>query len=276
MRPVFGEIPLRDPVQVDGKAMVVFSPSEVGTLSAPFAWTLIGKFAMSRPTLMQIWNTLKRVRSFSKEISVSAIDSQYVFIRFQCREDFVKAYIKREWRVGGKVMHVSRWSPRFTPGVESTCIPVWIEFPRLRAHLQSPGALQSIVGVIGKFLCVDNNVAQFTRLGTTRVCVEIDLSKPIPKSVWINNGGEIFAQQWIFRRTPSLLSVRNVCMLATWYLVVLAPPDQWVKVYPPRSGLRKHSLATKLVVNPVMGGLTLRSLSLRRRTRNQTRKLLLI
>ena len=129
MRPVFGEIPLRDPVQVDGKAMVVFSPFEVGTLSAPFAWTLIGKFAMSRPTLMQIWNTLKRVRSFSKEISVSAIDSQYVFIRFQCREDFVKAYIKREWRVGGKVMHVSRWSPHFTPGVELTCIPVWIEFP---------------------------------------------------------------------------------------------------------------------------------------------------
>ena len=64
-----------------------------------------------------------------------------------------------------------RWSPRFSPGVESTCILVWIELPRLRAHLQSLGALHSIVGMVGKFLCADSNVAQFTRLGTSRVCI---------------------------------------------------------------------------------------------------------
>ena len=195
VRPMFDEIAMRDPVQVDGKSMMVFSPMEVGKLSAPFAWTLVGKFAAARPTLMQIWNIMRRVRNFSKGICVSAVDQQYVFIRFHCREDFVKAYIKRDWRVGGKVMQVSRWSPRFTPGVESPCIPVWIELPRLRAHLQSPGALQSIAGMVGKFLCADGNVAQFTRPGTTRVCVEVDLSKPIPRSVWINNGGEIFSQQ---------------------------------------------------------------------------------
>ena len=79
--------------------------------------------------------------------------------------------------------------------MESTCIPVWIELPRLQAHLQSPGALQSIAGMVGKFLCADSNVAQFNRPGTTRVCIEVDLTKPLPKSVWINNGGEVFAQQ---------------------------------------------------------------------------------
>ena len=49
---MFDEIAMRDPVQVDGKSMMVFSPKEVGKLSTPFAWNLVGKFAAARPTLM--------------------------------------------------------------------------------------------------------------------------------------------------------------------------------------------------------------------------------
>ena len=52
VRPVFDEIPKRDPVQIEGKTMMVFSPEEVGKLSSPFAWMLVGRFASSRPTLM--------------------------------------------------------------------------------------------------------------------------------------------------------------------------------------------------------------------------------
>ena len=92
----------------------------------------------------------------------------------------MNAYIKREWKVLGKIMQVFRWSPRFTPGVESTCAPIWVEFPCLRAHLQSPRALQSLAGMVGKFLCADKDAEEFTRPSVTRVCVEVDFSKPIP------------------------------------------------------------------------------------------------
>ena len=101
---MFDEIPKRDPVQFEGKSIMVFSPEEVGKLSTPFAWMLVGKFVSSRPTLMQIWNTMRHVRSFCRDFFVSAVDAQYVFIRFQCRDDFIKAYIKRDWKVGGQLM----------------------------------------------------------------------------------------------------------------------------------------------------------------------------
>ena len=35
----------------------------------------------------------------------------------------------------------------------------------------------------------------FTRPRVTRVCVEVDLSKPLPRAVFIDNGGEIISQE---------------------------------------------------------------------------------
>ena len=91
-------------------------------------------------------------------------------------------------------MRVLRWSPNFTPGTESTCAPVWVGLPTLRAHLQDPGAIQSIAGLLGKFLCMHKDVATFTRLGYTYLCVEIDLAKPLKKTITIDNGGEVIKQ----------------------------------------------------------------------------------
>ena len=68
--------------------------------------------------------------------------------------------------------------------------------------------------MIGKFLCVDSNVEKFTCPGATRVCVEVDLSKPMPKSVVINNGGEVFTQKVDILDSSIPPSVVNVCSLA--------------------------------------------------------------
>ena len=149
-------------MEINGRRLIVFTPTEVGKLSAPFSWSLVGKFSSSRPTLMQIRQTMKRVRSFNQDFIVGAIDQFHVIIHFQSCMDFVSAYIKKEWRINGKHMRVFRWSPRFTPGIESTCAPLWVEFPQLRAHFHSPAALQSISGLVGKFLCADSNAADFT------------------------------------------------------------------------------------------------------------------
>ena len=124
VKPVFEDIPLRNAVLQNGKQVMVFSPTEVGKLSSPFSWSLVGKFVSRRPSLMQIKLTLKRVCTFSQEFFVGAIDDHHVIIRFQNRDDFVNAYIKQDWKVVGKLMKVCRWSPRFTPGVESTCAPI--------------------------------------------------------------------------------------------------------------------------------------------------------
>ena len=172
-------------------------------------------------------------------------------------------------------MQVSCWSPWFTPSVESSCVPIWIELPRLRAHLQSLGALQSIAGMIGKFLCADSNVAQFTRPGITRVCVEVDLSKPIPNSVWINNGGEVFAQLVEIPK-DSIPSFCKKCMSIGH--VSSACPSSMRSVggdHSSKDWVESSFCGSKVGGHSSEGGLLLQRLNPRRRTRNQISKLCL-
>ena len=96
VRPMFEDIPLRAAVLRNGQNVMVFSPSEVGRLSTPFTWSLVGKFESLQASLMKIRITMKRVRSFSQEFFVAAIDDHHVIIRFQNRSDFVNAYIKKD------------------------------------------------------------------------------------------------------------------------------------------------------------------------------------
>jgi hypothetical protein len=91
-------------------------------------------------------------------------------------------------------MRVSRWSPSFKPEAHSPCLPVWVGFPMLRAHLQTPTALQSIAFALGKVLKLHDNVINFTRPGMAMVCVEIDFSKEIRRTITIQNGDETTVQ----------------------------------------------------------------------------------
>ena len=192
--PHFPGIAVRQPVVVDGEEIIKFTSEEVNQMAAAFTWTLIGKFSTGRPAMMDILTSMKKAMTFCDEIFPVALDQRHVLIRFLNREDFVKAYIKSAWFIKGKCMRIFRWSPNFTPGSESTSTSVWVGLPGLRAHLQDPGAVQSIAGLLGKFLCMHNDVTKFTRPGYTYICVEMDLSKPFKRTISIDNGGEIITQ----------------------------------------------------------------------------------
>ena len=108
-------------------------------------------------------------------------------------------------------MRIFRWSPKFSPGSESSCAPVWVGLPALKAHLQNPGAIQSITGLLGKYLCAHSDVYQFTRPGYTCICVEMDLSKPRKHTIKIDNGGELVDQRVVYDQT--LPPFCNFCMM---------------------------------------------------------------
>ena len=203
--PLFPSVAVRKPVVVEDEEMIQFTPAEVNQMAAAFTWSLIGKFTLGRPSMMDILTSMKNALTFQEEIFPVALDQRHVLIRFRNREDFVKAYIKETWFIKGKRMRVFRWSPNFSLGSESSCAPVWVGLPTLRAHLHDPGAIQSIAGLLGKFLCMHKDVTNFTRPGYAYVCVEMDLAKPIKKVITIDNGGEVIKQKVDYRRFLPLL-----------------------------------------------------------------------
>jgi hypothetical protein len=91
-----------------------------------------------------------------------AIDNRHVILWFLNEQDFLNVYLHPRWNFSGRSMMVSRWSPYFHPDKQSPCIPVWLGFPLLRAHLHSPSALTSIASAVGKVLKLHDNVCNFT------------------------------------------------------------------------------------------------------------------
>ena len=65
-------------------------------------------------------------------------------------------------------------------------------------------ALFQIAGLVGVPLLVDTATMAVSRPNVARVCVEVDLLKPLPPRVWIGNGGhEGFWQELRPENLPS-------------------------------------------------------------------------
>ncbi|VFQ89732.1 unnamed protein product [Cuscuta campestris] len=73
----------------------------------------------------------------------------------------------------------------------------------LPIHIFDSTALYSIANLIGKPLKADNATIQLTRPSVARVCVELDLSKELPNSVWIHLGKLSFLQPIHYEDLPA-------------------------------------------------------------------------
>ena len=60
---------------------------------------------------------------------------------------------------------------------------IWVRFPELPIEFYDASVLKEIGSVIGPVLRIDSYTASETRGGYTRLCVQIDLDKPLISSI---------------------------------------------------------------------------------------------
>ncbi|VFQ64978.1 unnamed protein product [Cuscuta campestris] len=99
-------------------------------------------------------------------------------------------------------MNVCRWTCDFDPSIDSPLAPVWIGLEGLPLHLFEPNALFSIANLVGLPLQMDSATVNLTRPSVARVCVELDLTKDMPKAVWIHLGQLSFLQPITYEDLP--------------------------------------------------------------------------
>ncbi|VFQ80232.1 unnamed protein product [Cuscuta campestris] len=87
-------------------------------------------------------------------------------------------------------MYVTKWSPNLRQDEDSPVVPVWISFPHLPIHLHEQRALFNIASMLGTPLKVDQATLNFTRPKYARVCVEVDVSKPLHQRIHIKHVDE--------------------------------------------------------------------------------------
>ncbi|KAL0405076.1 UNVERIFIED_CONTAM: hypothetical protein Sradi_2148400 [Sesamum radiatum] len=104
-------------------------------------------------------------------------------------------------------MRVFKWSPTFIPDQESSVVPVWVSFPDLPAHLFRKDALHSIAKFVGVPLQIADSTFSRPMLSRARICIEIDLLKPLVKEFDLQINGRTFVQKVEYEQVPQYCSL---------------------------------------------------------------------
>lgn len=116
------------------------------------------------------------------------ISNGYFMIKFDTKEDRIKVIDKGPWLVFYHHLIVQTWSPEFiSPTTKIWKTMVWICFPGLNLYYYDESILLALAVAIGKPIKVDGHMKNVRRGCFARICVEIDLTKPVISRVWLKN-----------------------------------------------------------------------------------------
>ncbi|KAI9127860.1 hypothetical protein K1719_000853 [Acacia pycnantha] len=97
------------------------------------------------------------------------------------KEDRDYAYYEGPWMINDHYLLVQRWRPNFNPG-RADCqrkVAVWIRIPDLPLEFCTVESLEIIGNMIGKIIKIDRSTSIYDKGGFARICVEVDLLKPL-------------------------------------------------------------------------------------------------
>lgn len=120
-------------------------------------------------------------------MNVLDLPREFFMVRFDKEDDYMAAVSGGPWRVFGSILMVQAWSPEFDPlRDEIVTTPVWVRISNLPVNFYHRAILMGIAGGLGKPVRVDMTTLKFERARFARVCVEVNLKKPLKGTVMVN------------------------------------------------------------------------------------------
>ena len=110
-------------------------------------------------------------------VKITHFNSRHVYIDLDNEFDYQTVWTKLRMTIEGQFMRIQAWTPDFTPEEETPIVPIWVALQGLPWHCYNKVLLTTILESIGKVLYLDSPTSQKTRGSTTRVKVQIYITK---------------------------------------------------------------------------------------------------
>ncbi|KAL0356473.1 UNVERIFIED_CONTAM: hypothetical protein Sradi_4094200 [Sesamum radiatum] len=186
---------------INGCPTLVFSDSETESLATDFHLALIGKFSHGSPPYSQLHRLLAKT-GLKGAFTVSMINKKHALVSLSNEFDYTRLWLRRIWYLDGLPMRVFKWTPTFTPDHESSITPVWVSFPGLPTHLFRKDALFALANNIGTPLQIADSTHNKSNFSKARVCVEVDLLKPLLEEIDLKIYGATIVQKIEYEQVP--------------------------------------------------------------------------
>lgn len=126
---------------------------------------------------------LKKLQSMWRPkafVDLVALNNDYFLVKFYSEEDYVFARDEGPWTILDHYMVVKEWTSNFDPVTDKIQKLIgWVRFPCLPIEYFDYGFLEKIIRKIRKPIWVDHNTGTASRGRFVRLCVEVDITKPL-------------------------------------------------------------------------------------------------
>ncbi|XP_015958583.1 uncharacterized protein LOC107482567 [Arachis duranensis] len=149
--------------------------------------TLIVKLLGRKISLVALKRRLEVMWGKNGSIDVIDLGNEFFLVKFYNSEDLDFALMEGPWKILDHYLTIRLWKPDFNPTetiIDSTA--AWIRLPGLAIEYYNKAVLEKIGNIVGRTLKVDTNTADVARGKFARVCVEVDLTKPLVSQFQIN------------------------------------------------------------------------------------------
>jgi len=175
---------------------ILLTAAEKRMLREPWRNALIIRMFDKGIGYLQLKRRLKTKWALRGDFSLIDIGRDYYVTRFTNMEDYEHVMLNGPWMIGDNYVVIREWVPNFIPEEDNiTKLIAWVRIPKLSVeYFNKTFLLQKIGQKIGKVLKVDSTTANVERGQYIRLCVEVDLTKPLLSKFRLN--GRIWGVQY--------------------------------------------------------------------------------
>ncbi|XP_019186575.1 PREDICTED: uncharacterized protein LOC109181278 [Ipomoea nil] len=154
--------------------------AEVAAIRAPWRKALIIKVMGRKVGYAYLLRRLTSMWKLKGSLDLIAIDNDYFLVRFGSVEDLEFAMFEGPWMVLDHYLLVKPWVPDFDPYSDTTeKVLVWARIPCIPAEYYNYIFLRKLGNKVGRTIRVDQATSLVSRGMFARICVEVDITKPL-------------------------------------------------------------------------------------------------
>lgn len=192
----------------DGEPVITIGREVLEAMNGLWKRCMIVKVLGRNISIAAISRKLREMWKPKGEMFVTDLPRQFFMVRFDVEEEYMEALTGGPWRVFGSYLMVQAWTPEFDPlRDEITTTPVWVRFSNIPVTFYHRSILMGIAKGLGKPIRVDLTTLNFERARFARVCVEVNLKKPLKGTIVVNEE----------RYYVSYEGLPNICSLCGLY-----------------------------------------------------------
>ncbi|KAL4286763.1 hypothetical protein AHAS_Ahas19G0118700 [Arachis hypogaea] len=161
--------------------------AEKKRLERPWKHTLIIKLLGRSISYGVLKRRLDTMWAKSRGLDLIDLGNDFFVVRLFNEDDYWYVLEGGPWMLFDHYLTIRRWTPDFNPfGVSINKIAAWVRLPDLPIEYYDKRFLGTVGDQIGKTLKVDMNTANQSREKFAKLCMKIDLNKPLDAKYLVN------------------------------------------------------------------------------------------